>query len=424
MKALFRAYLPLAVSFELMMLEAPTVQTAIGHLVDPTRNYAAWGLTMQLSLLIESPVIMLLATAIALGRDRQAFAALRDFMLALAVFCTLLTALVAFTPLLDTIAGGWMGQPEAVVDAARTPLRWMLLWSAAIAWRRFYQGILVRNGGTGAVTVGTAVRLVCVAATVFLCLWKKNVTGAEAAALAIMAGVVSEAIATTLLARPVIRRNLREITPGASPLTTREIIRFHTPLAATTLLTLLAQPLTSAALARMPDSERTLAAWPVVFGALLVLRGWGYAVQEITIARRRNGGESEATLARFAQYVGVATTVSTVCLAATPLFSLYAGALGVPVELRLLARTGLLWSVGLPFLTAIGAWARGIAMHRADTVSIYVSMAIGLALQCAALVGGVFAQSGGMPTAAIAFTLSDVAVVAYLAFRRRKSPVT
>src|SRR5437588_12875847 len=79
-----RLWFPLALSFELMMLEGPAVQAAIGRLPDPALNLAAWGLTMSLSLLVESPVIMLLATAIALVRDRCSYLALRRFMLTLA----------------------------------------------------------------------------------------------------------------------------------------------------------------------------------------------------------------------------------------------------------------------------------------------------------------------------------------------------
>ena len=74
LRAVLKLWLPLAVSFELMMLEGPAVQAAIGRLPAPELNLAAWGLTMGLSLLVESPIIMLLTTATALVRDGQSFA--------------------------------------------------------------------------------------------------------------------------------------------------------------------------------------------------------------------------------------------------------------------------------------------------------------------------------------------------------------
>src|SRR5258706_7368113 len=70
-RQIFNLWLPLAVSFELMMLEGPAVQGAMGRLPSASLNLAAWGLTMSLSLLVERPIIMLLATAIARVKDSE-----------------------------------------------------------------------------------------------------------------------------------------------------------------------------------------------------------------------------------------------------------------------------------------------------------------------------------------------------------------
>ena len=75
LRAVLKLWLPLAVSFELMMLEGPAVQAAIGRLPAPELNLAAWGLTMGLSLLVESPIIMLLTTATALVPSLSRFPA-------------------------------------------------------------------------------------------------------------------------------------------------------------------------------------------------------------------------------------------------------------------------------------------------------------------------------------------------------------
>src|SRR3989442_12842685 len=151
LRAVLKLWLPLAVSFELMMLEGPAVQAAIGRLPAPELNLAAWGLTMGLSLLVESPIIMLLTTATALVRDAQSFIALRRFMMFLIAGCNLITALVAFTPLFRLVAGGLMKQPEEIVRAAQPAMQLMLFWTAAIGWGRFHQGVLVGHRQTRAV---------------------------------------------------------------------------------------------------------------------------------------------------------------------------------------------------------------------------------------------------------------------------------
>lgn len=421
-RTIFALWLPLAVSFELMMLEGPAVQGAMGRLAEPALNLAAWGLTMSLSLLIESPVIMLLATAIALVRDGGTFRELRRFTIALALGCTALTALVAFTPLFDLVAGGLMGQPAPIVAAARPAMQIMLFWTAAIAWRRFYQGVLVRHGQTQRVSWGTAIRLAAaVGVAVALARWG-GVPGVQVGAWALMAAVVTEAVATTLFASPLLRRDILPVSvPDAPPLTQRAIWQFHAPLAATTLLTLLAQPMTSAALARLPHDQETLAAWPVVFMLLLVLRGGGLALQEITVAQARDP-EAGAALRRFTWLVGGATALATGLIAATPLLDHYLGrVIHLPADLYPYVRIGVLAGVLLPLVTALGSWMRGLLVAAGRTNVVYQGMGISLATHAALLALGVALKLPGMWVAAGGFTLAAIAEYLYLA--GRVSPV-
>ncbi len=423
-RTIFRLWLPLAISFELMMCEGPSLQGAIGRLPDSTLHLAAWGLMMQISLLIESPVIMLLSTAIALVKDAGTFYALRRFMLNLLIGCTVLTAFVAFTPLFDWIAGRVMGQPAAIVDAARPAMRIMLLWTAAIGWRRFFQGVLVRSGATRMVSWGTSVRL-CAALTtaVSLTVWGK-LPGVQVGACALMAAVITEAIATTLFALPIVREKvLSHISPEAPP-TQRDIWRFHLPLAATTVLTLLALPLTSTTLARLPLPKENLAAWAVASMAVLVLRGWGLALHEITVSQARDYATRPA-LKRFAWMVGLVTSGFTALLVATPLLTAYFRYIvHLPENLYGLARLGVGACVFLPLITALASWARGLLVADGATSKVYHGMGLNLAVHCAALTVGVLLRGSGMLVAAGAFTLAAVIEFGYLAYSAAQSAQT
>lgn len=405
--SIFRLWLPLAISFELMMLEGPSVQGAISRLPEPTLNLAAWGLAFSLALLVESPVIMLLATAIALVRDEDSYRALRRFVVTLMGACTLLTALVAFTPLFDLIAGQIMRQPAPIVAAARPALQIMLLWTAAIAWRRFYQGVLVRAGQTRLVSLGTAVRLtVTLAVAVSLVRWGHR-PGVEVGAIVLMAAVIMEAIAVTLFALPIARRHLAgRVDRQAVPLTQAAIFRFHTPLAATTLLTLLAPPLTAAALARLPRHHETLAAWPVASMLLMVLRGPGLALQEIAVSQSRRP-EARHALRRFTTLVGVVSTVVALLLALTPLLDHYMSkVLNLPPDLRTFVRIGVVLCSPLPLLTALGSWARGVLVAAGRTPAVYRGMGVNLAVHGTVLAAGCASGLPGMAVASTAFLLS------------------
>lgn len=421
-RTLFGLWIPLAVSFELMMLEGPTVQGAIGRLPNPQLHLAAMGLALSLSLLVESPVIMLLATAIALVKDGATFRALRRFVVILAAVCTAVTAVVAFTPAFDLIAGGWMGQPPPIVQAARPAMQIMLFWTAAIAWRRFYQGVLVKYDQTRRVSWGTAVRLVATVGTGLLLTLSHRLPGARVGACALMAGVLVEAIATTLFALPVIRRRIVDpIDESAAPLTFSRIWHFHAPLAATTLLTLLAQPMTSAALARLPGSKTTLAAWPVAFMLLLILRGWGLALYEITVAHA-NDSAARPALQRFAWIVGAVTSLAALAIAETPLMATYFHiVLRLPPDLHAAARLGIAVGLLMPLITSLGSWARGLLVASGATRAVYRGMGLNLATHGLLLLSGVALRLPGMWVAAGAFSAAAVVEYVYLGSRAAKA---
>jgi progressive ankylosis protein len=406
-----------------MMLEGPILQGSIGRLPETDANMAAWGLTMSLALIIESPVIMLLATAIALVKDLPSYRALRQFVLVLCALCTVISAALCLTPLLDFVAGTWMQQPRNLVEASRPALQIMIFWTAAIGWRRFCQGILVRNGAGKRVTFGTALRLLAIGVvSIGLTIWGR-IPGVQVAAWGIMAGVALEAVITTLFLLPVLRNKIAHGPPTGETLGQRDILRFHTPLAATTLLTLLAQPLTQAALARQPFAEITLSAWPVVYMILLILRGFGLALQEVTVAEQRRSDAESPLLSRFTWLVGGATTLAAVILALTPLLDGYlGGVLQLRPHLWSAVRIGVLTGALLPLVTALGSYARGVLVARGQTKTVYNGMVVSILMHAGMLATGVVCQWPGIATGTISLTIATLAE--YLFLRRAAARVS
>ena len=57
-----------------MALELPAISAVMARLADPQIHLAAWGgIVFPVALIVEAPVIMLLAASTALSRDRQTF---------------------------------------------------------------------------------------------------------------------------------------------------------------------------------------------------------------------------------------------------------------------------------------------------------------------------------------------------------------
>lgn len=414
-RRIFWLWLPLAVSFTLMMLEGPTVQAAITRLDQSALNLAAFGLVMSISLIIESPVIMLISTSIALVRDAQSYRILRTFVITLNLVLTVVTALVAWTPLYSLVVGGMLGIPETIAAAARPAFQIMLLWTAAIGWRRFYQGILVRHGLTTRVSYGTAIRLTFTIVTAAaLAVWGR-LPGAIVGACSLMAGVISEAIATHLFALPIVRHIQTE--PRAAteqPLTMSAIIQFHLPLAATSLLTLVVQPVTAAALARLSQPTATLATWPVIFSAMMVLRGWGMALQETTIAQAADQ-RAQRPLRDFTLIVAAATSLAALLLAFTPALDLYLRTvISLDPQLWGYVRGGLQVLLLLPGLTALTSWLRGLLVAAGTTSHVYRGMGVNLVVNGSLLLLGVALQLPGILVAAISLIVASAAEYLYL----------
>lgn len=421
-RRILQFWLPLASSWLLMTAEMPLINAAIARLPDGETMIAAFGITASLSITIESPVIMLLASATALATHRQAYAVLRRFTIHLMILTTVITLLFGYTPLYDVVVRTWMGIPQAIADAALPGLRVMTLWSAAIGWRRFKQGVMIRYGYTRMVGVGTGIRLIASAGTALglAAFFSHEVSGVVVGGFALMAGVVAEAIYAHWAAAPIIALHLPAHPPDQSDLTYRSLLSFHMPLAAVSLLTLMAQPFIGAALARAAMPERSLAAWPVVGGLVSIFRSTSYALPEVVIALNRSSLAAQA-LRRFCLGVGLVTTGLLTLLAATPGARFYLGTLiGISDELIAIALPGIWLAVAIPLINSTQSYLRGTLMGWRATAAIYLAMVIHLLTLGGTLAVGAWQGIPGVPLATAALTLALTTEGLFLGWQVRR----
>ena len=97
------------------------------------------------------------------------------------------------------------------------------------------------------------------------------------------------------------------------PLSTRAMLDFYIPLSLTQLLVILASPIGSAAMSRMPLALVSLAAWPVVSGINFIVRGFGGAYNEVVVALIEEQRAMRA-LRRFAVVLCLVGTVALLIL--------------------------------------------------------------------------------------------------------------
>ena len=390
MRRIVQTWWPLAASWLFMAVEGPMMSAVVARLADPEIHLAAWGgIVWSLELLIESPIVMLLSASTALSKDWDSYRKLRRFMMVASAVLTVLHILIAFTPLYYVVAVEMIGAPAEIIEPARLGMMIMVPWTWAIAYRRFNQGVLIRFGQSRAVGLGTAIRLAADGVVLAIGYLIGTVPGIVVATCAIATGVVTEAVYAGLRVRPVLRGPLKEAAPVEQPLTLRSFLEFYTPLAVMALLGMLAQPMVSAALSRMPDAVDSLAMWSVVSGFVFLLRSTSYAFNEVIIALL---DEPRAThnLRRFANWLAALTSAALLIIVATPLATFWFGRVSaLSPRLVAMARVGLWVALPAPGLSVFLNWYQGAIVHSRRTRAITEAVAVFLLTGGAVLWAGV-----------------------------------
>ncbi len=412
-------WLPLFASWLLMTAEGPTISAAINRLPNEVVMLAAMGIVISLSVTIESPIINLLATSTALVRDNASYRQVRRFTLHWCILLTIVAAVVAFTPLFDLLVLQLLDVPDEVARWVRPGMQIMVFWSAAIGWRRFLQGILIRFNETRKIAWGTAIRLLASAGTVItLAAWGAW-SGVIIGAIALMAGVVAEAIYTTIIVQPILHNQLAPDKPpySATPLTYSELSRFHLPLAATSLLILLVQPLVTSSLARLDQPTLSLAAWPVLFQILLMGRAAALALPEVIIALYEDDADFQA-LRRFSYGLAGIVFAIMVVFTFTPLATVYVyGVQDLTPAVGSLVLSSLALFLAYPTLAVLISWVRGLLIQRRSTRQVNIGMFINLGVTVVVLLVALAQERPGLPSAAVALNLAVIAELVYLAWQ-------
>lgn len=414
-----RLWWPLAASWLLMGLEGPAISAVMARLANPEINLAAFGgVVFPLSLVIESPVIMLLSASVALSKDTASYQRIYRFMMITSAIMTVLHALVAFTPLFDVVAGQWLGVPVETLEPARTGLQLMLPWTWAIGYRRFQQGVMIRFGYSRAVGFGTLVRLgsdvIGLALGALLGL-PGIVVGAGTQSL----GVVSEAVYAGLRVQPILRNELRAA-PPVEPLEWRAFFRFYVPLALTSLLTLLWQSLGSSAMSRMPLPVESLAVMPALNGLIFLLRGVGMAYNEVVVALL-DEPHSLRPLRRFALLMAGGLLLLHLLVALTPLSRFWFQQISAlrPMLVNM-AVTAFLIAIPVPALTVFQSLYQGTIVHGRATRGIPESIVAFLVVFLTVLWAGVaYGQVTGLFAGIAALTLANIIQTGWLLLRSR-----
>ena len=314
-------WLPLLATLIMMTVEAPFLTAVIARLNEPKYNLAAFGLAYSIAMFFESPIIMIMSASNALVRDRNSFIKLRNFTYFLNGMITFLMLVTLIPPIFRFLFEGVIGLPEIISDKTQIACLILFLWPAAIGYRRFYQGILIRNNLTRRVSYGTIIRLISMVLTALVAYFMFEVGGASVGAMSLSAGVFAEAIASRLMVRKLVKSLLKDegdISEG-NPLSYKDIIEFYTPLAASSMLSLGIRPLVTFFMGRSRFAIESLAVFPVIYGLVAMFFTFGWSFQEACIALVGRQFEQFKRLKNFALGLGLFAAGGLFLIAFTPM---------------------------------------------------------------------------------------------------------
>ncbi|MCP4674458.1 MAG: hypothetical protein GY854_02865 [Deltaproteobacteria bacterium] len=373
MGKIFLFWAPLAATWLMMASEGPVLTAVIARLENPEHNLAAWGVAFAVAILVESPIIMIMSASTALVGDRDSFEKLRNFTYIANALITIFMVVLLATPTFDFVATGLIGLPRDIADLTHGALVIFLPWPGAIGYRRFYQGLLIRDNKTRRVAMGTIVRVTTMGSVALLFYFYFSLPGAYVGAAALSAGVVLEGIASRIMAWGTVRRLLRGdcVRTSAEPLTYRGILRFYWPLAMTSILALGVHPTITFFVGHSRLALESLAVIPVVNGLSFIFRAMGLSFQEVGIALMGDDHEHYKELRNFAILLGLASTACLGIIAFTPLSRIwYEQVSGLSPALIALAFIPTCIQAGVPLLEVLLSFQRAVLVKAGSTAPI------------------------------------------------------
>lgn len=403
-----------------MAFEGIIMNAVIARLANAEIHLAAYGgVVYPVAVILETPVIMLLAASTALCKDWNAYHRIWKFMMVIGGIITGLHILLAFTPLFDLMLLQLIGAPAEILEPARWGMMMMVPWTWSIGFRRFQQGVMIRSGKSEYVGKGTIVRLLTDVIFLAVGYWIQVIPGVIVATVAQAAGVIAEAIYAGIAVKPIVKYQVRAAEPMPW-IGWRAFAAFYIPLALTSFLTFFWQPIGSAAISRMYRPLESLAVWPVVSSILFIFRSIGLAFNEVVVAMLDHKG-SYHSLMRFTIFLSVFTSATYLLMGIPPIARWwFADVSALDPGLTAMAQTAYLWAFPMAAVAAVQSWFQGTLVYGRQTRGIPESVGVYL-LVVLIILGIGMAQKDrvGLYLVMMSSSLATIVQLAWLWFRTR-----
>jgi len=420
--------MPLTFTWVMMSCEGPLLTALIARLPNEKYNLAAFGVTWAIALLVEAPVIPILSTTAALLSDFGAYQKIKRFIYSLNLLTTLMMLVVSIPAVFSFIAYKILSLEPEIATRAHAAFTWMLPWPAAIGYRRFYQGVLIRHNRTDRVAKGTIIRLSSLALTAFGLFKFSGLDGASIGGISLAAAVTLEGVASRIMAEPVLKQFYQSApssSQSASSLSYASLIRFYIPLTLTIIIGIGMGPISTFAVSHSERSLDSLAVLPVLNAFLFLIQSLALGIQETVIVLCGDKFENIGILRRFAKRIAYFLVGALFVVYITPLAHLwFSGVAGLSEELSFLTCSAFAIAIPLPLMNVSNSFLQAILMKAKRTPSITHSTLLQCFMLCLTLYITVWHfHFVGAYAAPLATLTSSLAAVLFLYLALKRAPL-
>ncbi|MFH1277862.1 MAG: hypothetical protein ABIK65_05740 [Candidatus Eisenbacteria bacterium] len=375
-REIFRFYIPLVLTSQMMTLSGPLINVAVGRSADPKLEFAGYWLGFTVMMFIEAPCFVIQQSAATLLHGYQSMRRLFAGAALLGALSTLTVILIAATPAGDFVFRHLVTTTPRAADLAKKTLLVLSPIPLIISLRGVANAMALVEKKTGLIARATGYRILILAAVVGIAVGAGTSSGAMAGSAALDAGLFVELL-FILRGTRNIRRRFRERRGDGNDvfLTAKEILRVSAPMAISAYVWTAIRPVINGILGRLPDPELAQGGFGVVIPILLLTCSPLWALQNVTLILPENRTDLRRVI-RFSAWSTVFFALVVVILTWTPLrSSLLRGAFSLSPEMERVVAPALFLIVLEPLFLATRSTSQGLLI-KARRTGVFTSVSL------------------------------------------------
>lgn len=379
-------FIPLGLSASLVSLSHLIINSTLARAVNPEATIAAYSIAMSIFIITERPAVFLRQTCSALAGDRTAFRAVAVVTAYILLFTLTFGCLLSYTP-----AGPWLfttvfNAGEELLGSVLDSYRILIFVTVFSAVRCLYHGIIIRNMQTKWLTIGMAVRLICMYGLSLIILGSGWTVDGRSGAVIFLTGMLVEAVVSAWEGTRILRRMPKRL-PDSTVRSARDVFPFYRPLIVTSFISVILGPSINAMLGKTTDIELAIASYAVALSVLNIVTSFFTYVHQIVLNFYR---EDPDAVRRFTLGASLAPAVIVASIAFTDagrfLLGFVVGGEGGLLEASLgVLRVFALFALIFPWVD----YYNGLAMLHKRTRFLMASQAGNVSVTIAALIAAV-----------------------------------